>query len=185
MIYEFIATITAGFGMAGIALIVRHLSKLGGKLTPKWLLPVFASAGMLGFQIHQEYHWHEQQIKQAPIELQVIKTVQDTSWYKPWSYLRPQTVRFMAISEPKAIHISHSTYNDTNQTTDSIKRIDLYLFERRISTKVVPQWINCETLAHADALNPKADDNNVSSNLSWQPLTQDDVLIQAVCHGDA
>lgn len=34
MIYEFIATIAAGFGMAGLALIITHLSKLAGKRAP-------------------------------------------------------------------------------------------------------------------------------------------------------
>ena len=34
MIYEFIATIAAGFGMAGLALIITHLSKLEESVRP-------------------------------------------------------------------------------------------------------------------------------------------------------
>ena len=35
MLFEFIATIAAAFGMAGLALIITHLCKLAGKRAPK------------------------------------------------------------------------------------------------------------------------------------------------------
>lgn len=66
MLYEFIATIAAGFGLAGIALIITHLSKLAGKRAPKWLIPLFAAIGIFGFQIQQEYSWFDQQVTQLP-----------------------------------------------------------------------------------------------------------------------
>ena len=111
MIYEFIATITAGFGMAGIAMIIRHLTNFAGKQAPKWLIPIFAAIGMLGFQIHQEYNWQQQQIDRLPEQVKVVKTVEGQAWYRPWSYLKPQVIRFMAVEagEPLVYDINITT----------------------------------------------------------------------------
>ena len=135
MIYEFIATITAGFGMAGIALIIRHLSGLLGKPAPKWLIPIFAGIGMFGFQIYQEYNWYTQQTSHLPKQMQIIKTFEDSTWYRPWSYIKPQITRFAAIDKNSI---------ETNQTNPNLHKVNVYLFERRISTKIVPQMIDCQ-----------------------------------------
>ncbi len=66
MLFEFIATMAAAFGMAGLALIITHLSKLAGKRAPKWLVPLFAAIGIFTFQIHQEYNWYSQQVSTLP-----------------------------------------------------------------------------------------------------------------------
>ena len=137
MIYEFIATITAGFGMAGIALIIRHLTKFAGKQAPKWLIPIFAGIGMLGFQIHQEYNWQQQQIDRLPEQVKVVKTVEGQVWYRPWSYLKPQVIRFMAVEAGKPIAAG------ITPATEDIRRSNIYLFERRMSTKIIPQLVNC------------------------------------------
>lgn len=176
MIYEFIATVTAGFGMAGIAMLIRQLSKLMGKQAPKWLIPIFAGLGMLGFQIHQEYHWQQQQTLVSQQQLQVIKTIEGSSWYRPWSYLKPQVIRFMAISEPQPVDQSITA------TTDSIKSSNIYLFERRISTKIIAQLINCTQPATATLTSDTTLSATNFSQLKWNKLTSEDVLYQAVCN---
>lgn len=175
MIYEFIATLAAGFGMAGIALIIRHLSKLSGFVAPKWLIPIFAGLGMLGFQIHQEYHWHEQQMKLLPENVQVVKTIEDTTWYRPWSYLKPQVKRFMAVNEGQTL------VSDSPSSAQLIMHVNLYLFERRISTKIVPQLINCTQPASANITKG----NDVSTinlyDIEWHKLDANDPLIKTAC----
>lgn len=175
MIYEFIATVTAGFGMAGIAMIVRHLTKLMGRQAPKWLIPIFAGIGMLGFQIHQEYHWHEQQIQALPEQVQVIKTIEGTTWYRPWSYLKPQVIRFMAVSNAQTIDPSISGISDR------IKRSKIYLFERRISTKIIPQLVNCTHPATTTLTSETKLSTANFQQLTWHKLATDDALFQAVC----
>ncbi len=103
MLFEFIATIAAGFGMAGIALIITHLSKLAGKKAPRWLIPLFGAIGIFGFQISQEYSWFEQQTAQLPNGVHVVKKVEQSTWFRPWSYIKPQTFRFMAADSGHAI----------------------------------------------------------------------------------
>ena len=159
MIYEFIATITAGFGMAGIALIIRHISKLLGKTTPKWLIPVFAGIGMLGFQIYQEYYWYDQQSANLPEQVEVIKTFEESTWLRPWSYVKPQIVRFAAIDK-NSIEI--------NQQNTNLRKVNVYLFERRISTKIVPQVVDCSQAI------------DINANKDAQKAAQAS-LLQAVC----
>lgn len=175
MIYEFIATVTAGFGMAGIAMLIRQLTKLIGRQTPKWLIPIFAGIGMLGFQIHQEYHWHQQQTQILPEKVTVIKTIEGSTWYRPWSYLKPQVIRFMAISEPKPIDPSITA------SADNIKSSNLYLFERRMSTKVVAQLINCSHPATTTLTPNFALTVTSFQQLQWHKLSHEDPLIKNVC----
>lgn len=175
MIYEFIATITAGFGMAGIAMIIRHLTKFAGKQAPKWLIPIFAAIGILGFQIHQEYNWQQQQIDRLPEQVKVVKTVEGQAWYRPWSYLKPQVIRFMAVEAGEPLG------SDINPTTADIRRSNIYLFERRISTKIIPQLVNCQQPA-ITSLTTKAPLSAATfKQLQWQPLAADDEIFQVVC----
>lgn len=168
MIYEFIATITAGFACAGIALVIRHLMKLLlKKTTPKWLTPLFAAIGIFAFQIHQEYHWFAQTKGSLPTEVTVVKTITQQSWYRPWSYIKPQIIRFMAMRDMATL--ASTTNTDTSNSTsantstqpltnesktamhtDNIHLVYLYLFERRMSTKIIPQLVDCDANKHAD-----------------------------------
>lgn len=189
MIYEFIATATAAFGMAGLALIIKHLAKLAGYRAPKWIIPIFAAIGIFAFQIHQEYNWFEQKSAKLPENVVVIKKVEDSAWFRPWSYIKPQTVRFMAADLRKIK--SHPSNPD-------IKLVNLYLFGRRMSVQKVPQLINCHDKTQADYSIPtpktaaSTNDNEVTTTtdtptesdvatLTWLEMPEDDPLLQVVC----
>lgn len=178
MIFEFIATLTAAFGMAGIALICRHLSKLIGYPAPKWIIPLFAALGIFGFQIYQEYHWYEQKVAKLPEGVEVVKTIEDTAWFRPWSYLKPQTVRFMVVDIGQA---------KTNTVNPDIKLVNLYLFARRMSVQRVPQLIDCGQQRQADYQPPQvADESTVApstntGSIKWIGMADDDPLYQLVC----
>lgn len=177
MLYEFIATIAAGFGLAGVALIITHLSKLAGKRAPKWLIPLFGAAGIFAFQIHQEYKWYDQQVIKIPKSLTVVKTIEDSVWFRPWSFIKPQTVRFMAVD----------TDNSNVQVHNKdIHLVNLYLFERRMSVQKIPQIIDCAAPARADYLIPEKGstltiDEHVRKTSKWHPLDTHDKLFISVC----
>ena len=179
MLFEFIATIAAGFGMAGLALIITHLSKLAGKRAPRWLLPLFAALGIFGFQIHQEYHWYEQQVAELPAGVQVVKTAESTEWFRPWTYVKPQVLRFIAAD------IGNATVQVDNP---DVHLVNLYLFERRRSVQKVPQVIDCSVPARADYVLPAKDstltiDEHVRQTTAWRDLATDDPLFIGVCNG--
>lgn len=48
MVIDLAATVTAGFAMAGVALILRSLT---GRRLPAWTVPAAAGLGMLGFAV--------------------------------------------------------------------------------------------------------------------------------------
>ena len=177
MLFEFIATIAAGFGLAGIALVITHLSKLAGKKAPRWLIPLCGAIGIFGFQISQEYSWFDQQVTQLPEGLYVVKKVEEGTWFRPWSYVKPQTLRFIAADS------GHARANADNP---DVYLVNLYLFERRRSVQQVPQVIDCAAPARADyVLQEKGSkltiDEHVKQTTAWRPLEKSDPLYINVC----
>ena len=177
MLFEFIATIAAAFGMAGLALIITHLSKLAGKSAPKWLIPLFAAIGMFAFQINQEYSWYGQQVRDLPEGVEVVKTAESKEWFRPWSYAKPQILRFIAAD----------TGNTSVQVDNpNIYLFNLYLFERRRSVEKVPQVIDCSVPARADYVIPEKGNTltvneHVKQTTAWRELTTDDPLFIKIC----
>ena len=177
MLFEFIATIAAAFGMAGLALIITHLSKLAGKRAPKWLIPLFAAIGMFAFQIHQEYNWYGQQVSKLPAGVQVVKVAKSTEWVRPWSYIKPQILRFIAADTANA---------SVQVDNPDVYLVNLYLFERRRSVQKVPQVIDCRIPARADYVIPEKDskltiDEHVKQTTAWRELVTDDPLFISIC----
>lgn len=170
MLWELIATVFAGLGAAGIALVIRKTSR---NRAPRWLIPVFAGAAMLGFQIHGEYSWYQHQASRLPAGVVVVKAIEQKAAWRPWSYLYPQTLRFIAADVANA---------SANSKNNDIKLVDLYFFERRAVARRVPVVLHCSAFARADfteQLDIPSGDAPLSKQ--WQTLTADDALIQAVC----
>lgn len=167
MIWELVATVFAGLGGAGIALLIRKLSK---QTAPKWLVPVFAGLCMLGFQIQGEYDWYDHQASLLPEGVVVVKKVQEEAPWRPWSYVFPQTMRFIAAD------VANSAQNKIDP---NLILVDLYFFERRTPAKRVPQVIDCVQSARADFTNSFSAESG--SQTKWYPLGNNDPLIQAVC----
>lgn len=181
MLFEFIATIAAGFGLAGIALVITHLSKMAGKRAPKWLIPLFAAIGIFGFQINQEYKWYGQQVAQLPEGVEVVKTAKESTWFRPWSYIKPQIFRFIAADSGNA---------RANANNENMYLVNLYLFERRRSVQQITQVIDCTTPARADYVLQEKDstmtiDEHVKQTTAWRSLAKDDLLYTTICLNDA
>jgi len=170
MLWEFIATIVAGLGAAGIALIIRKISQ---NKAPRYIVPIFAGLGMLAFQIQGEYSWYQHQASRLPEGVVVVKTVEETAVWRPWSYLYPQTLRFIAAD------VANMSANKVNP---ELKLVDLYFFARRSEARRVVQVIHCGQHARADfseQLDLPLDNSPVSD--SWQKLSATDPLMLVVC----
>lgn len=170
MFWELIATLSAGLGAAGIALLLRAITF---KKLPNWIIPVFAGAGMLGFQIYSEYNWFSHQRSLLPAGVEVVRTAQESSGWRPWSYLYPQTMRFIAADIKNA---------SVNQRYSALILVDLYFFERRMSARRVPQVVHCEAAARADFTEDlviPAPGSPLSSG--WHKLAADDQLLRLLC----
>jgi len=173
MLWELLATIIAGVGAAGIALL---LCKFSRQRLPKYWVPVFAGLGMLTFQIHGEYNWFRHQSSLLPEGVVVVRTIESSSWWRPWSYLKPHTLQFVAMDAKNA---------STNQHNQDLKLVDLYFFEHRQPARRIKQVIHCalQTRAvYSDTLLLPKPGEPVDAN--WQPLAANDQLLQHLCHSD-
>lgn len=170
MFWEFVATVFAGLGAAGIALLLRKVSR---QRAPRWIIPVFAGAAMLAFQVHNEYSWYPYQASRLPSGVVVVKTVEQQAVWRPWSYLYPQTLRFIAAD------VANASVNTQNA---ELKLVDLYFFERRATARRVPVVLHCGQFARAD-FSEQLQIPQAGAKLSeqWQMLNKDDALISAVC----
>ncbi|MCH8538587.1 MAG: hypothetical protein LAT66_12555 [Alkalimonas sp.] len=169
MFWEFIATIFAGMGAAGIALTLRFLSR---KKLATWWIPIAAGVGMLSFQIYTEYTWFEHQKTLLPPGVDVVRTAEQTAFWRPWSYVFPQTLRFIAADLKNASHNEHNP---------DLVRLNLYLFERRMAARKITTVIHCRQQARADyheQLHLPAQGEALSSE--WYVLAPEDPMLQ-VC----
>ena len=94
MLIEFMAAFAAAFVGAGIAMLLRLMTK--GRM-PRVMIPIFAGLGMLGFTIWGEYAWFDRTAGALPDDVVVVQTHAEPSTYRPWTHLRPFVNRFMAV----------------------------------------------------------------------------------------
>ncbi|MEI4234288.1 hypothetical protein [Roseovarius sp. D22-M7] len=166
MFFELIATVAAGMAAAGLALILGHLS--GGRL-PRWFIPVAAGAAMLGYAIWSEYSWAGRTVEGLPEGVEVLTTVEETRFWKPWTYVVPQTTRIMALDRAGV---------QTNPDASGILLADLYLFARWTPPAKRPQLVDCEAGARADVSRAALADPDAAT---WRSVGADDPLMEALC----
>ena len=94
MFLELIATFAAGAGAAGLVMILNMVT--GGRL-PRWAMPVAAGLAMIGVAISNEASWGQRTADGLPEGVVVVEEVREQIWYRPWTYLAPQTVRLVAL----------------------------------------------------------------------------------------
>jgi hypothetical protein len=135
MIWNLVATAFAGLGAAGVALILRLLSR---KKLPKWIIPAFAGLAMLAYQIYIEYSALDLIKSRLPAGVVVLETETDSMAWRPWTYLWPLETAFTALDLANA-------QRRTLETGEQVVRFVLYRFERRYVTQARPQGylLNC------------------------------------------
>jgi hypothetical protein len=124
MFWTFIATVFCGLGAAGIALGIRALSR---NTAPKWIIPVFAGAGMLGYLISGEYTWFELKQSQLPEEAVIVDTESDGIFWRPWTLVAPYVTAFSTV-DTKSVRRS--------QENDQVVHFTLYRFEQKMTDSV-------------------------------------------------
>lgn len=166
MFLELIATFFAGFGAAGLVLVVNMLT--GGRL-PKWAMPVAAGAAMIVLTISNEYTWYGRTVSDLPEGLVAVDTVSRSDWYRPWSFVAPITYRLIAVAP------------DTARTRDAqpdVKLVDVFMFERWQAGLAAQQLVDCGKPAAAVATPAALEDPSAAA---WGPAGAS--LVDAVCRG--
>ncbi|KAA0696743.1 hypothetical protein DT594_05325 [Halopseudomonas laoshanensis] len=167
MIWHLLALAVAGLGAAGIAATLRSLS---GKRLPKWIIPIFAGAGMLSYQIYYEYNWFEHKQTQLPEASQVVEIEQEGVFWRPWTFMFPMTVGFTVLDT--------GNISQVEREGQSISQFILYKFDKEYVDLVSHQThlLNCST----QELVPMAEDGSLRVT-ALRRVERDAPLYQAVC----
>jgi hypothetical protein len=136
MLWTLIAIAVSGLGAAGIALLLRKLTR---NRLPKWIIPAFGGLGMLGYQIYYEYTWFEHQLQRQPAESVLVASESGEVLWRPWTFFWPMTTAFTVLD-------SKSLQRQESQG-DTLVAFKLYRFEKRHIDHVSHQahLLNCTT----------------------------------------
>lgn len=168
MLWHLIGAIFAGLGAAGIGLILRFIS---GKRLPRWIIPVCAGLGMLGYQIHYEYSWFSQKQGQLPESARVVSIEKGGAFWRPWTYAFPMTTAFSVVDRDNLV---------PRQVEDHrLVEFILYRFERQYVDQVTHQaWLmNCTTRSQL----PLVGEERRPRFAELSSVDADAALFQAVC----
>ncbi|WP_312257476.1 hypothetical protein [Stutzerimonas nitrititolerans] len=119
MIWHLVAAISAALAGAGVALLLRNLSR---NWLPKWIIPVFAGLGMLGYTIHYEYTWFESKQARLPEGSVVVSSEEGDMLWRPWTMKFPMPLAYTVLDAASA------QVEDTEK--GRIARFTLYRFEK-------------------------------------------------------
>ncbi len=170
MFIELIATVFAGIACAGVAMLLNIMT---GRRLPKWVMPVAAGAGMIGMTISNEYTWFARTAERLPEGVEIAKTVEEQSWWRPWTQAWPYTKRFIAVDIATA---------RKNENLPEQRLADLYFFGRWAPVNQAPMLFDCAGARSAVLIDGAdfADDGTVQ-DADWQAVPPGDPILQLVC----
>lgn len=171
MIWHLIAAICAAAGGAGIALVLRSLTR---KLLPKWIIPAFAGLGMLAYTIHFEYTWFDTKQVRLPEGSLVVSIEEGNMLWRPWTAMFPMPLVYTVLDGANA------QIEDTSQ--GRIGRFVLYRFEKHHLMSTVtssPYQLLCNEKAMF-----KLNEQGQAKFETMLELPQSDLLYQAICTAD-
>ncbi|WP_066702928.1 hypothetical protein [Celeribacter ethanolicus] len=159
MLLEFIATISAGVGAAGLMVALRKFTRGG---LPKWLVPAAAGLAMLAFTIWSDYSWFARaQATLGPDKI-VATSVEKQQIWRPWTYAAPVTTQFIALDKAKT-------------TVDgAMVGTDMYLLSRRGDSAIVPVTFDCLMSRRTDA-------HGELTGADWISMDQNDPILRTAC----
>lgn len=120
MFWHLIAAVFAALGGAGVALLLRTLTR---KLLPKWIVPAFAGLGMLAYTIHYEYTWFDYKEARLPEGSVVVASEKGAMFWRPWTVKFPMTLVYTVLDGANA------QIDETEQ--GRVARFVLYRFEKQ------------------------------------------------------
>jgi hypothetical protein len=170
MAIELIAAIVAAVAMAGIGLMLRKLSR--GRL-PKWIVPVFAGAGLLGFTVWSEYDWFSRVSGELPAGVVVVSTLSGPTPLRPWSYIAPMTTAFVAMDTGATV---------AHPDAPSLRLVRLYSFARWQGATEGLMVVDCagtRQVMVTDAVQVTPDGQMTGGN--WVAASAQDPIQQAAC----
>lgn len=170
MFFELIGTIVAGIATALLVWAINRTLK--GRL-PSWLVPVAAGAAMLLATISSEYSWFNRTQANMPEGFVVAETVEETRFYRPWTYIKPFVSRFIAVDQATAR--THPSHPDQ-------RIVDLVIYGRWARTAKIPALFDCALSNRADLVDGVSfGANGEVLNAEWNAMDANAPLLLAAC----
>lgn len=117
MALELIAALIAA---ASLGLLVWALRRRFTGL-PQWSVPFAAALGLIAFTIWSEYNWYSRVSAELPPGLEVVAVQDEAMPLRPWTYLAPIKMRFVALDHRKTLG---------HPQKDGLRMVTLYSFAR-------------------------------------------------------
>ena len=173
MLLEFIAAICVGLATAGI--IMGFNIALGRRL-PAWLVPAGAGVSMIVFMISMEYTWLDRTADQLPEGVEIVSISRDTSWYRPWTYIKPLSLRLIAIDTRR--NRTHAAQPDRVMTS-------VLLLGRWMPARQIPVVFDCTLNRRADLHDGvDLDDTGTLPGAQWRQLAASDPALIIACQNN-
>lgn len=170
MLLEFIAIIAAGFGLAGLALMLNVLLR---KRLPGWVMPASAGVGMLAMAVWLEYSWLDRVTANYPQEVEVASTNAVRAWYRPWTFVVPQVNRLIAIDH---------RFDWRNPAHPDQVLTQVLLVGRWEPSRQFAVVFDCAARRRADLVDQvRFGEDGSLENAQWRVLREDDPVLRAAC----
>jgi len=172
---DFLSMAAVGILAACLIYIIRRTLAKRGRDVPRWLLPATIGAGMIAYSVWSEYSWYDRVTASLPPTVAVVSHGERSAFWAPWTYLKPVTVRFMAM--------------DTRARVQSTERpglfvTELLLVERWQPTRKVPMAFDCSSGRRADLVGgAQVDpDGSLRGGAQWSNMEPDSPMLRVACN---
>ncbi len=170
MLLEFIAAIALGLGTAGL---VMGLNFATGRRLPAWMMPASAGLAMILFMVYMEYSWSERTRAGLPEGVVVTAVSSESMWYRPWTYIKPLSLRMVAVDTRRNRHHADAP----GQVMTSI-----LLMGRWVPTRAIPVVFDCDLARRADLhAGVEMTDDGSLIGADWRQLGAGDTALEAAC----
>lgn len=169
MIIDFVGAFAAGFGLMGIVMLINRLT---GRRMGRWVFPATVALGMIGYTVWAEYTWPTRTVEGSP-QMLLASHNQVSVFYRPWTYIWPQTTRLTAIDQS-------ATYVHPGQPQLVLTQV--VLIGRWEPIRVAGVVFDCANNARVDlAEGVELNADGTLEGADWRALEADDAVLRTAC----
>ncbi|MDX5350377.1 MAG: hypothetical protein LPJ86_07635 [Caulobacteraceae bacterium] len=140
---------------------------------PRWLVPFAAAVGLIGTTLVLEYTWYDRVVAELPPGIEVVRFEEEAMPLRPWTYLKPITMRFWAIDQRKRM---------IHPQVGSLRIVQLLNFARWRPVTDALMAVDCAGGRQALIVEgAQITEQGELVGTDWQAAPEDDPLQAAAC----